>query len=128
MRKHPSRREYYNSSCLWWNTNPAKIFLGDTGSMAIGGALSALAILSHTELLLPIIAGLFVMDTGSVIVQLTSKRLRGGKKVFLSTPIHHHFEAIGWSEPKIVMRAWIVTAVACAAGLVLALTDKGYFA
>lgn len=102
---------------LWWNTNPAQIFLGDTGSMAIGGAMIALAILSHTELLLPIIAGLFVMDTGSVIVQLTYFKLTRGKRIFLMSPIHHHFEGKGWAEWTVVVRFWIISGLCTAAGV-----------
>lgn len=102
---------------LWWNTNPAQIFLGDTGSMAIGGGLAALAILSHTELLLPIIAGLFVMDTGSVILQLTYFKLTRGKRIFLMSPIHHHFEGKGWAEWTVVVRFWIISGLCVAAGV-----------
>lgn len=102
---------------LWWNTNPAQIFLGDTGSMAIGGAMSALAILSHTELLLPIIAGLFVMDTGSVVLQLTYFKLTKGKRIFLMSPIHHHFEGKGWAEWTVVVRFWIIGGLCVAVGV-----------
>jgi phospho-N-acetylmuramoyl-pentapeptide-transferase len=102
---------------LWWNTSPAQIFLGDTGSMALGGALAALAILSHTELLLPIIAGLFVMDTGSVILQLTYFKLTKGKRIFLMSPIHHHFEGKGWAEWTVVVRFWIVAGLCVAVGV-----------
>ncbi|MEN9752002.1 MAG: hypothetical protein RLZZ600_1049 [Actinomycetota bacterium] len=102
---------------LWWNTNPAQIFLGDTGSMAIGGAMSALAILSHTELLLPIIAGLFVMDTGSVVLQLTYFKLTKGKRIFLMSPIHHHFEGKGWAEWTVVVRFWIIAGLCVAVGV-----------
>ncbi len=102
---------------LWWNTSPAQIFLGDTGSMAIGGALAALAVLSHTELLLPIIAGLFVMDTGSVILQLSYFKLTRGKRIFLMSPIHHHFEGKGWAEWTVVVRFWIIEGLCVAAGV-----------
>ena len=102
---------------LWWNTSPAQIFLGDTGSMALGGALSALAILSHTELLLPIIAGLFVMDTGSVILQLSYFKLTKGKRIFLMSPIHHHFEGKGWAEWTVVVRFWIIAGLCVAVGV-----------
>ena len=80
---------------LWWNTNPAKIYMGDTGSLALGGALAALAIVSHTELLLLLIGGLFVIETGSVIVQRAYFKLTRGKRIFLMSPIHHHFELQG---------------------------------
>ena len=96
---------------LWWNTSPAQIFLGDTGSMALGGALAALAILSQTELLLVVLAGLFVIDTGSVIVQRGYFKLTKGKRIFLMSPIHHHFELKGWAEVTVVVRFWIISAL-----------------
>lgn len=113
---------------LWFNVHPARFFMGDTGAMSLGVTLGIVALLTNTAFLLPIICSVCVIESLSVIVQLTSKKLRGGKKIFLSTPIHHHFEAIGWPEPKIVMRAWIVAAVSSAIGLVLAMVDYGYFA
>lgn len=112
---------------LWFNVNPARFFMGDTGAMSLGVTLGIVAMLTNTALLLPIIGLVFVLESLSVIVQVASKRLRGGKKVFLSSPIHHHFEAIGWSEPRIVMRAWIIAAVSAVFGLVLAMIDIGYF-
>lgn len=102
---------------LWWNTSPAQIFLGDTGSMALGGALAALAILSQTELLLVILAGLFVIDTGSVIVQRGYFKLTRGKRIFLMSPIHHHFELKGWPEITVVVRFWIISALFVVAGV-----------
>lgn len=102
---------------LWWNTSPAHIFLGDTGSMALGGALAALAILSQTELLLVILAGLFVIDTGSVIVQRGYFKLTRGKRIFLMSPIHHHFEVKGWAEVTVVVRFWIISALFVIAGV-----------
>lgn len=93
---------------LWWNTSPAKIFMGDTGSLALGGALAAFAILSRTELLLLVVAGLFVIDTGSVIVQRAYFKATGGKRIFLMSPIHHHYELKGWAEQTVVVRFWIV--------------------
>lgn len=110
---------------LWFNVNPARFFMGDTGSMSLGFILAAVAMLTDTALLLPIIALLLVVETGSVIVQMISKRLRG-KKIFQSTPIHHHFEAIGWPETKIVMRFWIISAIAAVGGLALFLLDRGF--
>lgn len=104
---------------LWWNTSPAKIFLGDTGSMALGGALAALAILSQTELLLVVLAGLFVIDTGSVIVQRGYFKLTRGKRIFLMSPIHHHFELKGWPEVTVVVRFWIISALFVVAGVSL---------
>jgi len=102
---------------LWWNTSPAQIFLGDTGSLALGGALAALAILSQKELLLVILAGLFVIDTGSVIVQRAYFKITHGKRIFLMSPIHHHFELKGWAEVTIVVRFWIISGLCVAAGV-----------
>ncbi|MGO4102323.1 phospho-N-acetylmuramoyl-pentapeptide-transferase [Leifsonia sp. YAF41] len=102
---------------LWWNTSPAKIFLGDTGSLAIGGALAALAILSRTELLLILIGGLFVIETGSVIVQRAYFKVTHGKRIFLMSPIHHHFELKGWAEVTVVVRFWIIGGLLVAAGV-----------
>lgn len=98
---------------LWYNTYPASVFMGDTGSLAIGGALGAVAIMIHKELLLPITCGIFVVETVSVIIQTTyfkyTKRKYGeGRRVYLMTPIHHHFEKKGWPESKIVIRFWII--------------------
>lgn len=93
---------------LWWNTAPAQIFLGDTGSLAIGGAIAALAVLTQTELLLLILGGLFVIETGSVILQRLYFKVTKGKRIFLMSPIHHHFELKGWAEVKVVVRFWII--------------------
>ena len=90
---------------LWFNANPARVFMGDTGSLALGGALAAAAILTKTELLLILIGGLFVVEAMSVIIQVTSFKTRG-KRVFLMSPIHHHFELKGWSEIKVVTVFW----------------------
>lgn len=102
---------------LWWNTSPAKIFLGDTGSLAIGGALAALAILAHTELLLVLVGGLFVIEAGSVIVQRAYFKVTHGKRIFLMSPIHHHFELKGWAEVTVVVRFWIIGGLLVAAGV-----------
>jgi len=102
---------------LWWNTSPAKIFLGDTGSLGLGGALAALAILSRTELLLVLIGGLFVIEAGSVIVQRAYFKATRGKRIFLMSPIHHHFELKGWAEVTVVVRFWIVGGLLVAAGV-----------
>lgn len=107
---------------LWWNTSPAKIFMGDTGSMGLGGALAALAILTRTELLLVVIAGLFIIVTGSVIVQrtyfkITKWRFGQGRRVFLMSPLQHHFELKGWAEITIVVRFWLIAALFVAAGV-----------
>jgi phospho-N-acetylmuramoyl-pentapeptide-transferase len=109
---------------LWFNINPARFFMGDTGSMSLGVTLGVIAILTNTALILPLIGLIFVIETGSVIIQLFSKKLRQGKKVFLSSPLHHHLEAKGWPEPKIVMRLWVIAAVAAVAGLIVFLLDK----
>jgi len=102
---------------LWWNTSPAKIFLGDTGSLAIGGAIAALAILSRTELMLVLIGGLFVIESGSVILQRLFFKLTRGKRIFLMSPIHHHFELKGWAEVTVVVRFWIIGGLLVAAGV-----------
>lgn len=104
---------------LWWNTSPAKIIMGDTGSLALGGAMAGFAILSHTQLLLVILAGLFVMVTLSVIIQVSYFKISGGKRVFRMTPLHHHFELKGWQQVTVVARFWIIAAlfVATALGL-----------
>ncbi len=108
---------------LWFNINPARFFMGDTGSMGLGVTLGIVAMLTNTALYLPVICFLFVLESGSVIVQVLSKKIRK-KKVFLSAPIHHHFEAIGWSEPKVVMRFWIIAWVTSVAGVILFLIDN----
>jgi phospho-N-acetylmuramoyl-pentapeptide-transferase len=107
---------------LWWNTSPAQIFMGDTGSMGLGGALAALAILSRTELLLVLIAGLFIITTSSVILQrtwfkITKRRYGEGRRIFLMSPLHHHFELKGWAEVTVVVRFWIIAALFVAAGV-----------
>ncbi|MEV6206908.1 phospho-N-acetylmuramoyl-pentapeptide-transferase [Kitasatospora sp. NPDC051914] len=101
---------------LWWNTSPAKIFMGDTGSLALGGALAGLAICSRTELLLALLGGLFVIITLSVIIQVGSFRMTG-KRVFKMAPLQHHFELKGWSEVLIVVRFWIIQGLCVAVGL-----------
>ena len=101
---------------LWWNASPAKIFMGDTGSLALGGALAGLAITTRTELLLVVLAGLFVIITLSVIIQVTSFKLTR-KRVFRMTPLQHHFELAGWAEVTIVVRFWIVAGLFVALGL-----------
>ena len=101
---------------LWFNAPPAQIFMGDTGSLALGGLLGAMAVAVKHEIVLAVIGGLFVMEALSVIVQVASFRLTG-KRVFKMAPIHHHFEQLGWSEPQIVMRFWIVAFVLAMVGL-----------
>jgi len=102
---------------LWWNTSPAQIFMGDTGSLGLGGAIAALAILSRTELLLVFIGGLFLIVTGSVIVQRVYFKLTHGKRIFLMSPIHHHFELKGWAEITVVVRFWLIAGLFVAAGI-----------
>lgn len=109
---------------LWFNINPARFYMGDTGAMSMGITLGVIALLTDSVLILPIIGFVFVIESVSVIIQTISKKLRGGKKVFISTPIHHHFEAKGWTEPKIVMRFWIIAGVSAVIGLVVFLLDK----
>ena len=111
---------------LWFNIHPARFFLGDTGSMSLGVTLGILAILTDTVWLLPLLGFILVIESGSVIIQLTSKKFRKGKKIFRSTPIHHHFEAIGWEEPKIVMRFWIISSVMAVMGIVFFLIDRTF--
>lgn len=102
---------------LWWNTSPAQIIMGDTGAMALGGALAALAILSRTEILLVLIGGLFVIVTGSVILQRAYFKISGGKRIFLMSPLHHHFELKGWAEITVVVRFWIIAGLSVLAGI-----------
>ncbi|HWB71838.1 MAG TPA: phospho-N-acetylmuramoyl-pentapeptide-transferase [Egibacteraceae bacterium] len=101
---------------LWWNAPPAKIFMGDTGSLAIGGMFAALSVLTETELLLVILGGLYVVETTSVIAQVVSFRLLG-RRVFKMAPLHHHFELVGWHETTVIVRFWIVGGLAVAFGL-----------
>ena len=101
---------------LWWNASPAKIFMGDTGSLALGGALAGLAITSRTQMLLLVIGGLFVLITLSVIIQVGSFKLTG-KRVFRMAPLQHHFELLGWEEVTIVIRFWIIAGLFVALGL-----------
>jgi len=96
---------------LWFNSHPAEVFMGDTGSLALGGALGSIAILLKKELLLVIVGGVFVITALSVIIQILSYRYRGGKRVFKMAPLHHHFELIGWPESKVVVRYWIIGAL-----------------
>jgi phospho-N-acetylmuramoyl-pentapeptide-transferase len=99
---------------LWYNAHPAEIFMGDVGSLGLGGAMAVVAVLIKQEVLLVFIGGVFVLEAVSVILQVGSFKLRGGKRIFKMAPLHHHFEALGWAESKIIARFWI-------AGLVLAL-------
>ena len=107
---------------LWYNAFPAEVFMGDTGSMALGGAIAGFAIVTHTELLLLLISGIFVIETLSLIIQVVGFK-RTGKRVFLIAPIHHHFEMKAWSETKVMVRFWIVCAILCASGFALFYRD-----
>ena len=101
---------------LWYNAPPAMVFMGDTGSLALGGALGAVAVAVKHEIVLAIVGGLFVMEAVSVIVQVVSFKMTG-KRVFRMAPIHHHFEQLGWREPTIVIRFWIIAVVLALIGL-----------
>jgi phospho-N-acetylmuramoyl-pentapeptide-transferase len=101
---------------LWFNAPPAMVFMGDTGSLASGGALGAISVVAKHELVLAIVGGLFVLETVSVIVQVASFKLTG-RRVFRMAPLHHHFEKKGWAEPTIVIRFWIIAAILALAGL-----------
>ena len=103
---------------LWFNSFPASIFMGDTGSLGLGGAIAALAVMTQTEVLLLIIGGIFVIEALSVVIQVFAfQRFR--RRVFLMAPLHHHFEMLGWSETKIILRFWIVAAICSAIGFTL---------
>ena len=108
---------------LWFNIYPAKFFMGDTGVMALGFVLGVVAMLTNTFLLLPFICIVFVMESLSVIIQTFSKKIRK-KKIFLSTPIHHHFEALGWPETQVTMRFWMISAIGAILGIIIFLVDS----
>ena len=111
---------------LWYNAFPAEVFMGDTGSMALGGAIAGFAIVTGTEILLLLIAGIFVIEVLSLIIQVVSFK-RTGRRVFLMAPIHHHFEMKAWSETKVMVRFWIVCAILCASGFALFYRDFLHF-
>ncbi|MCW2822157.1 MAG: phospho-N-acetylmuramoyl-pentapeptide-transferase [Marmoricola sp.] len=102
---------------LWWNASPAKIFMGDTGSLALGGALAGFAVLTRTEILLALLGGLFVIQTLSVILQVGFFKATKGKRLFRMAPLHHHFEMLGWEEITVVIRFWLIAGIFVAAGL-----------
>ena len=112
-------------SYTWFNIYPARFFMGDVGAFALGTALGIVAMQTNTIYVLPIIGAVYVMETGSVIINRTSRKLRGGKRVFLSSPIHHHFEAIGWPETKVTMRFWILGIIATLSGLMVFFLNNG---
>ena len=101
---------------LWFNAPPAQIFMGDTGSLALGGALGSIAVATKHEIVLAIIGGLFVLETMSVIVQVASFKLTG-KRVFRMAPLHHHYEQKGWQESTVVIRFWIIAVILALVGL-----------
>ena len=110
---------------LWFNIPPARFFMGDTGSMALGTTLGVVAFLTNSAVVLPLITLVFTIEGLSFVIQFLSKKLRKGKKILLSSPLHHHLEAIGWPEYKITMRFWIIGAVSAVAGLALAVIGGG---
>lgn len=107
---------------LWFNIYPARFIMGDTGAMSLGVTLGIVALLTHQPLLLPLIGFIFVLEMVTTIMQIVSKKLFG-KKIFLIAPIHHHFEALGWPEPKVVMRFWVISWITAGLGVLLALLD-----
>jgi phospho-N-acetylmuramoyl-pentapeptide-transferase len=111
-------------SYTWFNVFPARFFMGDVGSFALGTALGVVAMLTDTVLLLPIIGLVFVAEAGSVILQIGSKKLRHGKKIFKVSPVHHHFEASGWPETKVTMRFWLIGQVSAVLGLIVFLLGR----
>ncbi len=111
-------------SYTWFNIYPARFFMGDVGAFALGTALGVIAMQTNTLYVLPIVGIVYVAETGSVIINRLSKKFRHGKKIFLSSPIHHHFEAIGWPETKVTMRFWIIGQVAAGLGLIVFLVGR----
>lgn len=109
---------------LWFNVHPARFFMGDTGAISLGTALGVVALLTKSAFILPIVCFIYVVESGSVIIQLTSKKLRG-KKVFLSAPFHHHLQALGWPETKVTMRFWILSGVFSVIGLIIGIFGMG---
>jgi len=113
------------SAFLWFNIPPARFYMGDTGAMSLGVTLGVIAMLTNSALLLIFIGIVFIVESLSVIVQMLSKRYRS-KKVFISSPIHHHFQAVGWPEAKVVMRFWVIAGIGAAIGLMVFLLDKKF--
>jgi phospho-N-acetylmuramoyl-pentapeptide-transferase len=110
-------------SYTWFNIHPARFFMGDSGSFALGTALGVVAMLTDTVLLLPVIGFVFVAEAGSSMLQIASKKLRKGKKIFKIAPVHHHFEAIGWPETKVTMRFWLISVICSILGLIVYLME-----
>jgi len=109
---------------LWFNIHPARFFMGDTGSTSLGATLAVVALMTNSSLILPVVCIVYVIESLSVVIQLTSKKIFK-RKIFLSTPIHHHFEAKGWPETKVTMRFWILTGVFAAMGLIVGILGMG---
>ena len=103
---------------LWYNAPPAKIFMGDTGSLALGGIIAGLSVTSRTEMLAVVLGALFVAEVTSVVVQILAFRTTG-RRVFRMAPFHHHFELVGWAETTVIIRFWLLTAIACGLGVAL---------
>ncbi len=103
---------------LWWNAAPAKIFMGDTGALALGGIIAGLSVTSRTEMLAVVLGALFVAEITSVVVQILAFRTTG-RRVFRMAPFHHHFELVGWAETTVIIRFWLLTAIACGLGVAL---------
>jgi phospho-N-acetylmuramoyl-pentapeptide-transferase len=101
---------------LWFNCHPAQVFMGDVGSLALGGGIGIVAVVAKQEVLLVLVGGLFVLEALSVLIQVTSYKLRG-KRVFRMAPLHHHFELLGWNETQVVVRFWIISVIFALAGL-----------
>jgi phospho-N-acetylmuramoyl-pentapeptide-transferase len=102
---------------LWFNCHPAQVFMGDTGSLSLGGLLGFIAVASKQELMLLIVGGLFFIEAGSVVLQVGSYRLRGKKRIFRCAPLHHHFQFLGWEDQKITVRFWIIASILAILGL-----------
>ncbi len=109
---------------LWFNIKPASFYMGDIGSLALGANLGIMAMMTDTLAVLIIISGIYILEICSVIIQLTSKKLRNGKKIFRIAPFHHHLEAIGWSEETVVMRFWLVGMILSSIGLIVSFVMK----
>ncbi|MCP4228072.1 MAG: phospho-N-acetylmuramoyl-pentapeptide-transferase, partial [Actinomycetia bacterium] len=108
---------------LWFNAAPAEIFMGDTGSLAIGTGLAALALVTNTHLLLPVIGGIYVLETASVMAQVAFFKVTRGRRLLRMAPVHHHFELLGWAETKVIIRFWLVAGGLTLAGLALFYAD-----
>lgn len=113
---------------LWFNVHPAKIFMGDTGSLAFGATLATIAFMTDTLIAFIIMSSIFIFETISVILQISSKKIRKGKKIFKIAPFHHHLEAIGWKEETIVMRLWLLGMILAVVGVIFSVSSIGTYA